>query len=195
MNEEETTQKTYNQIAEKWAAEHNDVDYFRKEFGKFSQLLSKGKILDVGCGWGRDCSLFKSTDYEYTGVDYSKGLLEIARANFPQVKFVEGNILDLPFKENEFDGFWAAASLLHIPKAKIQEALKELKRITKSGGVGFIALKKGQGEEMSKDERFFAYWQYDEFESVLLKAGFEVLDFIEHPESDKTIWIAFFVKI
>jgi len=204
MGEETITQETYNRIAEKWAREHSDVDYFRKEFEKFSQLLPRGKILDVGCGWGRDSNLFESTDYEYTGVDYSKGLLEIAKANFPQVKFVEGNILDLPFEENEFDGFWAAASLLHIPKEKIHKALAEIKRVVKKRGFGFIALKKGEGEKMvtddkrdgdEQDQRFFAYWQKDEFENVLQKAGFEVLDSIEHPASEKTTWIAFFVKI
>jgi len=58
MNEEEVTQKTYNRIAEKWAAEHSETDYWQKEFKVFTELLPQGKVLDVGCGPGRDYQLF-----------------------------------------------------------------------------------------------------------------------------------------
>lgn len=200
MREEAITQKTYNRIAEKWAAEHNETDYWQKEFEIFARLLPQGKVLDVGCGSGRDYQLLQGK-YDYTGVDYSTGLLTVAKQKFPKAIFVEGDILNLPFEENAFDGFWAVASLLHIPKEKITRALGEIKRVVKKDGVGFIALKKGEGEKMvaddgdEQDQRFFAYWQKDEFENVLQKAGFEVIDFVEHPASEKTIWITFFVKV
>ena len=195
------TKNTYNRIAEKWTREHNTPDYWKEELGVFSRLLPKGKILDVGCGPGRHYELFQQGGYDYMGVDYSKGLLAIARAEFPKAKFIEGNILDLPFQENEFDGFWAAASLLHIPKEKIPKALENIQKVVKPGGIGFVSLKKGEGEKVvvdeddAEDQRFFAYWQKEEFQNVLGKSGFQVVNFFEHHASEKTTWLAFFVRV
>jgi len=195
------TKDTYNRIAEKWATEHNTPEKWQKEYDTFSRLFPKGKILDVGCGGARDYAFFQKGDYDYMGVDYSEGLLQEGRKQFPEAKFVEGDILDLPFGENEFDGFWAIASLLHIPKRKIRKALREIRRVVKRNGIGFIVFKKGKGERVVRDEddpedeRFFAYWQKEEFQEVLEKSGFELLKFLERPVSEKTIWLEFFVKI
>lgn len=198
---QELTKDTYNKIAENWAGKHNTRDFWKKEFEAFARLLPAGRVLDVGCGAGRDYQLFGENGYDYTGVDYSKNLLAVARAEWPDAKFTEADMLDLPFLDHEFDGFWAAASLLHIPKEQIGEALGELKRVVKKGGVGFISLKKGEGERVVIDEddkgdrRFFAYWQREEFQNVLEKCGFQVLDFLEHPASEKTTWLSFFVRV
>ena len=180
------TKETYNRIAEQWAKEHNNVDYFQQEFEIFRSFLPKGKVLDVGCGAGRDYQFFQGGQYDYTGVDYSSGLLGVAREQFPEARFVEGNILDLPFQDQEFDGFWAAASLLHIPKDKMNKALQSIKRILKERGVGFIALEKGDGEQMvaddnhnqdMRDQRFFSYWQNRNFRIYWIKPGLNSCNF------------------
>lgn len=195
------TKETYNRIAEKWAREHNKLDFWRKEFEVFRQLIPSGKIIDIGCGPGHHSGFLRGAGYDYTGVDYSEGLLALGRAKFPDAQFVEGDMLGLPFKENEFDGFWAVASLLHIPKEKVPRALENIQRVVKKGGIGFIALKKGEGERVvtdeddKEDERFFAYWKREEFQEVLEKSGFELLKFLERPVSEKTIWLSFFVKV
>lgn len=203
MDRELRTKDTYNRIAKQWAAEHNTPEYWHKEFETFSQLLPKGKILDVGCGAGRDYQLFRGSQYEYTGVDYSSGLLEVACVRFPEAHFVLGDIYDLPFADEAFSGFWAAASLLHIPKQRIGEALARVRRAIQPEGIGAIMLKKGIGEQMvrddnqsgdSTDERFFAYWQKDEFTNTVSKQNFAVVDFLEHPVSARTSWLSFFVK-
>ncbi len=62
MDEEAITQETYNRIAEKWAAEHNETDYWQKEFEIFTKLLPQGKILDVGAGRGEFLSKAKNTN-------------------------------------------------------------------------------------------------------------------------------------
>ena len=47
----------------------------------------------------------------------------------------------LNFPSGSFDGFWASASLLHIPKNKIHQVLSDIKNIIKPNGIGFISLK------------------------------------------------------
>ena len=204
MDKELRTQRTYNNIAQRWAREHNTKEYWREEFEVFSRLVPHGRILDVGCGSGRDYQLFQEKGYGYTGVDFSQGLLNTARSRFPAVQFVEGNMYSLPFSEHKFDGFWAAASLLHIPKQNIPVTLQDIKRVIRENGAGAIMLKRGEGEKIviddshtgdENDGRFFAYWQKDEFTDVLRNAGFTVADFLEKPVSERTIWLSFFVRI
>ncbi len=74
--------------------DHDLSRYFRAKnrFLKTEQLiasLSKGEILDVGCGTGHHSALFKNG--KYTGLDISNGSIEIARANY-KAEFVVGNI-------------------------------------------------------------------------------------------------------
>jgi len=195
------TKSTYNRIAAKWTREHNTPGFWEKEFEVFKRLLPGGKVLDVGCGPGKHSVFLQQAGYDYVGVDYSEGLLEIARSEFPNAKFIEGDILHLPFRKDQFDGFWAAASLLHIPKGDIGSALNEIKRVVKEDSIGFIALKKGDGErvvvdeEDSGDQRFFSFWQKEEFQKTLEENDFEVLEFSEHPTNRKTTWLVFFVKV
>lgn len=193
------TKETYNKIAEAWAQDHSNLDFWKEEFEAFKKLLPIGKILDVGCGPGHHTQFLQEV-YDYTGVDYSEQFIELAKQKFPDTTFILGNMLDLPFKENEFDGFWAAASLLHIPKENSGTALGEIGRVVKENGIGFIALKKGEGQKIVVDEddpndkRFFAYWQKNEFQQVLEENGFELLKFSEHPTEGKTTWLVFFIK-
>lgn len=200
---EQLTQATYNLIAEQWAAEHNTPDYWQKEFGIFSRLLPSGKILYIGCGAGGGYHLLRNL-YEYQGVDYSYGLLNIARSQFPKARFVLGNVYKLPFPDSAFDGFWAAASLLHIAKQNIHQALREIRRVVKPDGIGIIMLKKGIGEHVviddsrtgnTADKRFFAYWQEVPFTEILMRVGLDLVDFLERQVSKRTTWISFFVKV
>ena len=69
-----------------------------------------------------------------------------------------------------FDGVWAAASLLHLPKARIHQALQEIRRVLKPDGGFFITVKKGEGEALVDNhvgKRFFAYYQPQELTQLL----------------------------
>lgn len=61
---------------------------------------------------------------------------------------------------------WAVASLLHLPKRRLGEALNELRRILRPGGGMFCTVKRGTGE------RFFSFYEPKEFEAALEAAGF-----------------------
>jgi len=102
---------------------------------------------------------------------------------------------DLDFPAGEFDGFWAAAVLLHIPKERIDEALKKIKKVVKPSGVGFISVKQGEGEKTDEATgRWFAYYGQDEFTDVLRKNGYKVLEAGIRPTEGETTWLTFFVK-
>jgi 2-polyprenyl-3-methyl-5-hydroxy-6-metoxy-1,4-benzoquinol methylase len=198
--DEEITLQTYNKLAKSWASGHLNPDYWREELTELSKQLPKGKILEVGCGGGRDAKELLKLGYEYTGTDLSVALLKEARAANPSATFIQASLYDLDFPE-QFDGFWCAAVLLHIPKHRIHEALQAIKRNVKKDGVGFIAIKEGTfegvetGHEYDGDGRFFAYWQNDEFKAALAANGFKVVKEARKPLSKLTTWLVYFVRI
>lgn len=106
----------------------------------------------------------------------------------------------LEFADNTFDGIWASASLLHIPKKQIGIVMSELKRVLKPEGVMFIGLKEGKGEKIETTDycvpRFFAYYTKKEIESILNNYGFKILKFIvKKGEKYSGNWLDIFVRL
>lgn len=201
--EEKLTVDTYNNSAAKWGQEHSDPSYWEEEFAKFKSFLPSGKILEIGCGGGRDAKVLILMGYDYVGTDVAKNFIEEAKKNVMGGEFLCQSVYNLGFGDNNFDGFWASAVFLHIPKNKIDDALQEVIRVTKSNGIGFISIKQGEGENIVEEEivnnktdkRFWALYNKPEFEEVLKRNNLEILNFKEWIKSKRTIWLIYFVKI
>lgn len=148
----------------------------------FTQLLSGHRqVLDLGCGPGRDVDFLTDLDCTVVGLDLSAGMLREARKRLPRARLIQAELRSPPFASKCFDGIWASASLLHLPRAGFDRALAELVRFLREpGGVLYLALKGGQGEQWvtGGDGRwtFFAYYQSDEIEMSLTHAGFQALE-------------------
>lgn len=197
--QEQQTLDSYNKYGKEWAAGHLDFDFWEPELKRFNKYLPKGKILEIGSGGGRDARELIKAGYEYTGTDVSKGLLEAAKKYNPGAKFFLKSVYSLDFPISFFDGFWACAVLLHIPKSRIDEALRQLHRVTKPGGVGFISVKKGKGERFTIEpppdgKRLFAFYSLKEFEGKLHRNDFEILYLKERKKTAKTTWLVYFVR-
>jgi ubiquinone/menaquinone biosynthesis C-methylase UbiE len=160
--------------------------------------LPSGSVLEIGSGAGNDASSLLEMGYDYTGTDASSGLIEVARKRNPQATFINVNADELNFPEKSFDGFWAAAVLLHIPKENIDNVLQSIKKQVREGGIGFISLKEGEGEEEDKKTgRWFSYYKEDEFKEVLLRNGFETVEVENKTENreGRPDWLAFLVRV
>jgi len=197
--DEKQTLNSYNKYGRAWARAHMDYDSWKKELRRFKDYLPKGKVLEVGSGGGRDTKKLIELGYEYLGTDVSEGLLKAAQENNSGAKFMLKSVYDLDFPNNTFDGFWACAVLLHIPKSRIDEALKELHKVTKPKGVGFISVKKGRGERFIIEpppdgKRLFSFYSLKGFEKRLLNNGFEILHSEERKKTAKTTWLVYFVR-
>ncbi|HZP55437.1 MAG TPA: class I SAM-dependent methyltransferase [Candidatus Saccharimonadales bacterium] len=200
------TTKTYdglvkNGILKDGWQKYHPADYWNPELTRFHKLLPKGSVLEVGAGGGQHAKKLIDLGYKYTGTDISEELLKIAHNYLPGQKFLLQSVYDLNFNE-KFDGFWAAAILLHVPKERMDEALSRIKSVVKHGGVGFISLIEGNGEgvryedfEGQKHKRFFSFWRMAEFEKVLEKNGYKLVDFSSRPKSSTENWLCFFVEV
>ena len=206
LSEEElATIASYKKIAPTRVITFSDPNFWLKEFEKLQQFLPSGKIIDIGCGHGRDTGLFIKNGYSYTGIDASIPMLEEAIKLNPDSHFKCMNMYHLDFPPASFDGFWAATSILHIPKKNVGKVFDEIRKVVKKGGIGFIAMKEGFGEKMIEHQevevkRFFAFYTKEEFKEVLEANGFEVLDSsrdlrIYNPPRKTDVLILYFVRI
>ena len=143
-----------------------------------THLPPGGRILDAGCGPGRDVQHLKRMGFGLVGMDRSWGMLSEA-ARRACGTWVCGDLRALPFADGAFDGVWACASLLHLHKAEVPKALLELRRVL-DGGIMFLAVKKGDGGGYatlaSGHRRYFSYYQPAELHQLCRDASFSVLE-------------------
>lgn len=127
---------------------HQDYNLIAKDFSStrrfiwqgleplYNYALPKEKVLDLGCGNGRLLQIFKEIDIDYTGVDSSEKLIEIAKKTYPNTKFEVADALRLPFSSNYFDKIYSIAVLHHIPSAELRlQFLEGVKRVLKPEGL------------------------------------------------------------
>lgn len=198
---EDQTIATYDKYASDWAQEHSDRTELTALLNTFKQLLPQGSVLEIGAGGGSDAKGLAEAGYKYFGTDASMGMVEASRTNQPNLHFEQMSVYDLAQLKKQFDGFWASAVLLHIPRARVDEALQAINAVTAEQGIGYISMKDGTEEVFEErkkrdrqEKRIFTYWTKDDFTEALQRNGFEVVDYRYNPRSERTRWHLFFVK-
>ncbi|HYX29335.1 MAG TPA: bifunctional demethylmenaquinone methyltransferase/2-methoxy-6-polyprenyl-1,4-benzoquinol methylase UbiE [Pyrinomonadaceae bacterium] len=111
-----------------------DKRWRRRVVAKLKPLLIKdARVLDVGCGTGDlSIELFENTATQVTGIDFCAPMLKLAQAKAPQLQFIEGDALKLPFAEASFDGLTIGFALRNL--ADVERGLRELLRVLKPNG-------------------------------------------------------------
>lgn len=148
-----------------------DMSFCRDKFLKY--LNVGASILDAGCGSGRDSVAFKQLGYHVTAMDASLEICKEAEKVLGQ-KVICETFEELD-DENVYDGIWACASLLHVPKESMGEVLYRLKHALKDGGVLYASFKYGDGEKIV-NERLFNYFNEQSLRMLMRENGFEVLE-------------------
>lgn len=175
------TIETYDKYA-KIYADHTSDKLLQFPLNKFISLLpKKARILDAGCGCGRDVQYFKDYDLNPIGIDISAGLIDEAKKRFG-VEVKQMDIRELKFDSASFDAIWCCASLSHLEKKDLPKVVSGFNNILKKGGILYISVEEGEGEEIVQDKstgnapRYFVYYNKIEIEDHLDKAGFEILN-------------------
>ena len=170
MNE---TIKYYNQHALEFYEGTVDADmsYCQDKF--LAYLPAHGRILDAGCGSGRDSKYFMEQGYDVEAFDASVELCKLA------TELIGKEVRCMRFEELDadcvFDGIWASASLLHVSKAELPEILYKMRRALKVGGVMYASFKYGSAERV-KESRFFNDCTEGEVQDVFKRAGFRCIE-------------------
>ena len=137
----------------------------------FTSLLSpRALILDLGCGVGNAAAQMRDQGFQLVCVDGSPEMVKAANDAF-SLNATTALFSDLDSVAH-YDGVWANFSLLHAAKADFPTHLQAVHTALKPGGLFFISLKTGAGEKRDQLGRFYAYYQEDELEKLLLETGF-----------------------
>src|SRR3989344_8102600 len=192
----------YDAMADKYAKKLNDYAPLPEREKFISFLPNHARILDVGCGPGRDCEYFIKQGFEVVGVDLSDKLLDIAKQRVPQASFYKQDLRSLDFSPSFFHGIWACASLHHLKRTEAPQVLQIFFQLLKPDGTLFILVKEGQGEAditeslSSGLSRHFVYFMLEELTGLLEKAGFiseEIYTWreeVRRPGRSDLVWVS-----
>ncbi len=198
----------YDNNADKYSLDTRDKK-FNDTAKSFLDKISKDtpRILDVGCGDGRDSETLASFGAQVTGIDISTGLIKVAKKLHPEIEFINGNFIKLPFPNETFDGVWAHASLVHLETFDdVRNAVREFKRVLKAHGWVYIYVKEQLGsnkteivsDKLSNHDRFFRYYKSEELTGLLEETGFRVDEVVNEEDVHgraEIKWIRIFAKM
>lgn len=192
---------TYNNIAEEYAkvtASHQPVDMIERFLGYIDS--DHPNILDVGCADGVHSEILMAKGAEVIGIDPSSSLIELGMQRNPTLNLQQYAMIDLPLRDQKFDGLWVSATFHHQTREQMPASLEKFHRSLVPNGALYISTKKGTGI-ISRDhgeagEITYTLLEQDELENMVAKAGFEVIDIVstEDKFGRKVGWINVFAR-
>jgi SAM-dependent methyltransferase len=194
MNWQEKTIQSYDESAEALS------EYFQGigsritdiEFGLELANANDGraKVIEIGCGDGRDATEIVKRVSQYEGFDPSAGMLKIAKAKLPNASFVQADALTYEYPK-DVDVIFAFASILHVSKFAIGEVFEKAAESLSPQGIFYISLKERDNyeEEIKEDEygRRMFYYYNPELISSIAEPLFETIH-TDHQEIGRTKW-------
>jgi SAM-dependent methyltransferase len=163
---------------------------------KLADAPRGARVIDIGCGDGRDAAeIIKRTAW-YEGFDPSEGLLKLARRKLPQTSFVRADALSYNYPSN-LDVVYAFASLLHVNQADLKKVFEKVSKALRKGGIFYISLKEraAYAEEVKKDkhgERMFYHYNVALIKELAGKEFSTVAE--DHQTIGKTNWFTIALK-
>lgn len=182
----------YNQNAESFFAQTVTADMSDAQKRFLRHVPKGGRILDAGCGSGRDAKAFAEQGYEVEAFDASEAMVRMAAAHSGlPVRHMTFEQVDW---DNHFDGIWASASLLHVPRSDLSRIIAKFRQALKSEGILYLSFKYGT-DEREKDGRRFTDMNEKALRDELGKV--DSLDVVDiwtsedvRPERARELWLS-----
>lgn len=146
------TIRYYNEKAEEFVKDTRTVK-FEDVQNRFLRCLPEtGRILDFGCGSGRDTKYFLLQGYEVDAIDGSEEICKLAE-EYIGIRVKRMLFRELDEKE-KYDGIWACASILHLKKEALPDIFSKMYEALKNGGILYVSFKYGDFEG-ERNGRYF----------------------------------------
>lgn len=157
------TLQYYNYNAEAFVESTVAVDFAETQ-NRFVSVLKGQRILDFGCGSGRDTKYFLELGYDVAAIDGSEELCKRAR------EYTGINVKHMMFQDlsdiEKYDGIWACSSILHLPKDELNQVIIKMKNALAPNGVIYTSFKYGDFEGF-RNGRFFTDFTIDLFKEFV----------------------------
>jgi SAM-dependent methyltransferase len=181
------TQTSYDRVAAEYADrfknEMDDKPFDRECLDLLARHVgSLGPICDLGCGPGQIARYLHRQGVKTLGVDLSPKMVAEAQRLNPEIHFHQGDMLSLPDAENSWGGIAAFYCIIHIPHPQVVDALREMRRVLRPGGMLLVTFHIGE-EIKHLDEWWekpvkldFAFYLPEQMETWLKDAGFDLVE-------------------
>jgi SAM-dependent methyltransferase len=150
------------------------------------------KILDFGCGPGRDLKRLSERGHIAVGVEGAPRFAAMARA-YSGCEVWQQDFLKLDLPSDRFDGVFANAALFHVPGQELPRVLQDLHATLKPSGVLFSSNPRGHNEEGWSHGRYGAFYDLETWRRYLSAAGFAELSHYYRPAGlprEQQPWLA-----
>ncbi|MDO4556609.1 MAG: class I SAM-dependent methyltransferase [Lachnospiraceae bacterium] len=154
----------YNQNATSFTQDTISVDFSETQNHFMSNLPAGARILDFGCGAGRDTKCFLQHGFHVDAIDGSEKLCTFA-SEYTGIHVQKMLFQDLDVK-NVYDAIWACASILHLPKSELGPVLKKIQLALKENGILYTSFKYGEFEG-ERNGRYFTDFTIESFEKFM----------------------------
>ena len=153
----------YNKNAKAFAEETAFVD-FKETQDKFINILQGKRVLDFGCGAGRDSKYFVEAGLDVVAIDGSAELCQIAESyvGIPVQQMLFQELVD----RSRYDGIWACSSILHLPKEELRSVLMKMLNALTDNGIIYTSFKYGDFEG-ERNGRYFTDFSMETFTEFL----------------------------
>lgn len=165
----------YNRAAESYFQSTEGAD-FTEAYERFLKYVPEGgRIMDAGCGSGRDAAAFNRKGYRAEGIDTSAELARLAKENFG-IKVTVCNMAN--WRANHpYDGIWCCASLLHLSDDEIQAFFRNLQGNLTSSGTFFLSVKTGIETGYDNKGRYMRNFTECELRKLIKTAGLIIREY------------------
>ena len=153
----------YNKNADSFIQGTVSVD-FKETQDKFLKLLTGKKVLDFGCGSGRDTKYFLESGFDVTATDGSEELCKSA-STYTGIQVKHMLFQDLN-EADCYDGIWACSSILHLSKDELRIVINKMSRALKLNGIIYTSFKYGNFEG-ERNGRFFTDFTLELFKAFI----------------------------
>ncbi len=182
--ENNETLKTYNKSAKQLAKYFSGIGSRIKYIEQALELAGKSdgsaSVLELGCGDGRDAVDIIKRSGKYTGIDYSSGLIGIAKKVLPATDFRVVDMQNYDYPAHAYDVIFSFASVLHLDKESVAQLFVDASRSLKVGGIFYISTKYAEKykKEWKEDDhgKRLSYFYTPKLLATLAGSRYEVVE-------------------